>query len=558
MLSFNPKKPFLKIIIVLALLVAVNFLASMFFFRIDLTQEKRYSLSEATVNLLDNLNEDIIIKVYLTGSLNPDFTRLADATRQTLNEFKSEAGSRISYKFIDPTAEPNKEKREKFMAELYEKGIVPTNVFDTEDGKKTEKMVFPGAVLIAGNRETTVQLLKGSKSASAREQLNQSCENVEYQLASAIKTISQKERKRIGFFPTYSSVPAERQRDLWTSLYKRNYDVFPVDLSQSATLDSLDAVVLLKPDRVFSEEDKFKIDQFIMHGGKMVCLLDATKIDSVGRGEGNFANPNRTGIEDLLFKYGVRFNFTLLKDLECAYIPLVVGQQGNQPQIQPTEWPYFPLLSRFGTSPIVRNLDVLFGRFVGTIDTVKANGVSKIPLVFTSQYTQVKNTPLLVSYNETRKQTDPKTFNAGVHTVAYLLEGKFESFYKNQILPTDPRAKDFVADSPSTQIVVVADGDIALNDVDSRYNQILPIGYDRFSKNTFGNKDFLMNTVDYMLDENGIIFSRNKEIVLRPLDKVAVQEQRSRWQLINIVLPLVVLFLFGLGRFWWRRQRFAA
>jgi ABC-2 type transport system permease protein len=553
MIDFSNMK---KNIFLLFFLLVVNWAGSYFFFRWDLTEERRFSLSEGSINLMNSLEKEVMITVYLSGDLNADFKRLEKTTRETLEELKVYAGDRLRYRFMDPTDITNEEKKKNLFIELAKKGVLPTNVLETSGGTKIERLVFPYALVSSPDGEIPVLLLKGNKAQSAQEQLNQSCENMEYQLATAIRSSVQTERKRIGFFPTYSSVPAMRQKDFWTSVYKQ-YDIFPIDLSASARLDSLDAIVVIKPERAFSTGDLFKIDQFIMGGGKAIFLLDATKIDSVGNGEGNFSRPNPINIENLLFKYGIRQNYNLVKDLECALIPLNVGRNGNQSQIQLIEWPYFPLLSRHSNSVITKNLDVVYSRFVGTLDTVRAVGIQKTPLLFTSPYVQVKEAPILLSYNDTRKNIDPKTFNAGEKVVAYLIEGQFNSFFQNQILSTDERSKQFLSKSSPTQIMVMADGDVALNDVDTKENLPLPLGFDRASGQTFGNKDFLLNTLAYMLDDVGVISARNKEILQRPLDKNELKENRFFWQLVNVLLPLILLVLFGFCFHFFRKQKYA-
>lgn len=551
------KSKLLQLLFVLVALVGVNVLANFFFFRIDLTEEKRYSLSDGTINLLENLPSDVVVKVYLDGEMPAGFKRLQSAVRETLEEFKVHAGNKLNYRFVNPDDFSTEKERKEFYEEMLRRGMMPTNVVDVKSGKRTEKPVFPWAIISVDTLETKTLLLKGSRLASPQEQLNQSYEGVEYQLASAISELTAGTRKRIGILNSVSKVPAGRLSDAIVSLQKK-YDLFQVDLAKSPNLSGLDAILMVKPDVPFSEDDKFKLDQFVTHGGKAVFFMDALKVDSVGQ-EGTYAQPSQLGLDELFFRWGVRVNANLIKDLElCGAIPLNVGMNGDKPNIQIVPWRFFPLLNSFGKSPIVKNLDAVYAHFAGTMDTVQAAGIEKTPLLMTSPYTQVLNAPVLVSYNEARRQPNPRDYQAGVKTVAYLLEGTFTSMYQNRILPSDPRAKNFQAQSPPTSIVICADGDIPLNDWDTKRNVPYPLGYDRFSQQTFANKDLVLNIFDYLLDDNGVIASRSKEVKLRPLDKIQLAEKRMFWQVINLGAPLLCVVLLGLVWQWWRKRKYAA
>ncbi|MFY7888228.1 MAG: gliding motility-associated ABC transporter substrate-binding protein GldG [Spirosomataceae bacterium] len=549
------QRKLIQFLLVLVAVIGLNMAANHFFFRIDLTEEKRFTISDATKNLLGNLEDDVHIKVYLTGKGIPaGFKRLENAVQETLDEFKVYGGSRIHYDFIDLNTEIKDEKaRNEKIVELAQMGITPTNVVNNEDGKKTQSLLLPGAIISYKDRQIGSLLLKGNKMSSPQEILNQSYEGVEYQLASAIKQLTAKEKKKIGFFLNYSHLPAVNQLDLIAAL-KKNYQLYPVDLRNSPTLDGLDAVIVMKPDVGFNEDDKYKIDQFIMHGGKALFFMDAVRVDSAAR-EGSMAQPMSVNLEDLLFKYGVRMNFNLIKDAQmCAAIPMEVGNFGDRSNIQLVPWQYYPLINTFGKSPIVRNLDAVYTKYVGSMDTVKANGIQKTPLMMTSRYTQLLNAPAVLSYNSASKEVDINQYKAGEQMVSVLLEGAFSSLYQNRILPSDPRSASFKPVSVPTKIIVCSDGDIPTNDFDPKHNTPLPLGFDKFSGNTFANKDFVLNAIDYLLDENGVISARNKEIKLRPLDKYALQNEREYWQAINLVVPLVILAMLG-GFLHWRRKK---
>ena len=552
------KNKILQIFFVIATVVGLNILANHFFFRLDLTEEKRFTINNATKNLLKNLDDEVYVKVYLTGKGIPaGFKRLENAVRETLDEFQIYGGTKIKYAFIDLNSEYKDEKtRNEKIVQLAQKGIPPTNAMANEDGKKTQSLIIPGAVITYKDKEIATLLLKGNKLSSPQEILNQSYEGVEYQLASAIKNVTATQKKKIGIFVNYSKLPAVNQLDLIGAL-KKNYELFPVDLRQSPTLDGLDAVLVMKPDQVFNDDDKYKIDQFIINGGKALFFIDAVKVDSVAR-EGSLAQVQSVGLEDLLFKYGVRLNSNLVKDAQmCATIPLDVGNFGNKANIQLVPWQYYPLINTFGKSPIVKNLDAIYTKYVGSLDTVKANGISKIPLLMTSRYTQILKAPAVMSYNFANKKLDANEYKAGVQMVGVLLEGKFESLFKNRILPSDSRSATFKSEGKSSKIIVCSDGDIPVNDFDKTQNTPLPLGFDKYSGNTFANKDFVLNAIDYLLDDNGVITARSKEVILRPLDKVALQDEREYWQMINLVVPIVVLILAGLLKGYWRKRRYA-
>jgi ABC-2 type transport system permease protein len=552
------KKHLSQFFIGLILIVLVNMLAARYFFRVDLTEDQRYTISDATIDVLDNLDDEVFVKVYLEGDFPATaagFKRLQNAVRETLEEFRIYAGDRVQYRFIDPSAQTNTKARNQFHMELMQKGLQPTNLIAKEGEQKTEKLIFPGALVSYKGKETPVLLLKGNKAASRDEILNQSVEGVEFELASAIRKLTLKEKKRVGFLQGYSQIDPVRIADLTLSL-QESYDVFAVDLPKSNSLHGLDAMIMIKPDTALTEADKYKIDQFIINGGKALFFVDAMRVDSVGE-QGTIAFPYNLNLDDLLFKYGIRLNATLIKDLNAGKIPLNIGTMGNQPQIQLMPWTFYPLINSFGRHPIVRNMDAVYTKFVGTMDTVKANGITKTPLLFTSQYTKVLPAPVPISFNEARRNPDPATYNNGAKPIAYLLEGSFESLFKNRIVASDERAKDFKEKGLPSKIIVCSDGDLVLNEFDRRKNQPLPLGVDRFMGSVFANKDFVMHAIDYLMDENGVIMSRAKEIQLRPLDKLRLKEERLSWQVINMLVPVLLVLIFGVVRHYLRQRKYA-
>ncbi|MBE9465835.1 gliding motility-associated ABC transporter substrate-binding protein GldG [Dyadobacter subterraneus] len=549
------KKIIFRFLFVLIILAGLNWLASLFFFRWDLTEDNRYTISDATKQLLSNLDKDVIVNVYLSGEFPPGFERLESATRETLEEFKTYSNGHLSFQFSDPSDAASEDERKKQYQNLVDRGLRPTNLFANEDGKRTEKLIFPGAIVQADTLAIPVQLLKGNKSSTPEEQLNQSYENVEFQLASAIRVLDNPAKKKVGLLVNHTQkLPPARLSDLIATM-QQSYDVFMV-VNDPETYEGLDALMVLKPDVPFSEEEKYKLDQYVIGGGKALFFVDGAKVDSVSL-EGNYVQPLDLNLNDLFFRWGARINNNLVKDLNCATIPMNVGNMGDKPEIKAVPWRFFPLLNNFGPSPITRNTDAVYSRFLSSLDTVGgAPGIQKIPLLMTSPYTNLVNTPALVGYNEARQQPDPAEYKGGVKLAAVLLEGSFNSLFENRILPNDPRSKTFKATGQG-KIIICADGDVVVNDYDYRRNTPLPLGYDRASSNIFGNKDFVMHALDYMTDENGIINSRSKQISIRALDKIAVHKDKKFWQVLNLLLPLVILGIFGAIRYYIRRRKFA-
>ncbi|TAF66965.1 MAG: gliding motility-associated ABC transporter substrate-binding protein GldG [Cytophagales bacterium] len=562
-------KDILIFLLTLLLLIATNYLANFYYTRLDLTEEKRYTISNATVKLLESLDDEIYIKIYLEGQLPAGFKRLRNAIQETLDEFQRYAGKKIKYKFIDPSIAKSNKERGEFYQSLVKKGIIPNNVVAKEGDQKVEKVIFPGALLYYKNLEIPLMLFKVinqkvTGAPSPEQILNQSVENVEYNIASAIRklTLKKENKKNIAFSEGHGEASNLEIADLLNSL-GATYNVFKVNLKKETKLTGLDALIIVKPDSSFNQDDKYKLDQYVMNGGKILFFVDANGVymDSVLRDKGSFTFPYNHNLTDLLFKYGVRLAPNLIKDLNSAYIPMVTGNLGEEQRIQPIPWQYYPLINTFAKHPIVKNLDAITTKFVGVLDSVKAEGIKKTPLLFSSKYTMLRGTPAFVTFNEARQQPDPKLYNKSFQPIAYLLEGQFTSMFKSRILPNDPRAKNFKDKSPDTKILVCADADIAINEIvldkKTQNPMPLPLGFDRLAQATFSNKDFIVNALDYMLEENGIIAARRKEIALRPLDRIKITQEQTQWQVLNLGLPPLLIVLFGFVWFTLRKRLFS-
>lgn len=546
----------LKFLIVGVLVILANELASRYFYRLDLTEEKRYTLSDATRNLLNDLDDVVFVEVYLEGTLPAGFERFRNTIQETLEQFRAYGGANIRYRFIDPEQAMSAQARNEFINRLGEKGIQPTNVYANQDGQRIEKLVFPGALVYYQGRETGVMLLKGNQGASSQEILNQSIEGIEFELASAIRDLSAGDRKRIALIKGQGELDSLEIAGLESALRER-YLLADVRLPEEG-LAGFDAAVIAKPTQPFTERSKYIIDQYLMQGGKLVFLIDAVDIhmDSV-RAEGALATAFNLNLDDMLFQYGARINPVLIQDLNAALYPVVVGRMGDQPQIRPMPWPFFPLINDYADHPVVRNLDAIILKFANTIDTVKADGIKKTPLLFTSQYTRTTQAPAFVSLNEMRSGLNPEQFTRSGLPVAYLLEGSFTSLYKNRILPPFARQSTFVEEGTQSAILICADGDVARNDVSRQNGRPYPLGFDPVTQTTLANADFILNALSYLVDQDGLILARNKEVVMRPLNKVKLEEEKVFWQFINLGLPLAALILFGVVKFYLRKRKYS-
>ncbi len=541
----------------LVLVVLVNMLVSSYFYRVDLTEEKRYTIKDQTREILKNLDDNIYIEIFLDGDLNAEFRRLQKGIEETLEEFRTYSHDKIKYKFTDPAAAMSGKARSEFMTDLATKGIQPTNVIDTKNGERVEKIIFPGVTISYGGIEVGVMLLKGNKAETPAEEINQSIEGIEYELASAISKLVSVDRKRIGLLTGHGELDSLHIASFNNDLLEV-YDVYKVALKARTTLDIYDALIIAKPTSPFSMEDKYMLDQYIMRGGKVMFLIDQLDVnmDSASR-EDYFAMPYNINLDDLLFKYGVRINLDLIQDRSAGFYPVITGQMGGKPQVKLMDWPFYPLLNHYADHPITRNLDAVITKFVSSVDTVKAVGIQKTPLIMTSQYARTLTAPVKVSVNDLRKKIPDETFSRHYVPVGYLLEGRFTSLFKNRFLPEGAAQAAFEAQGVPTKIIVIADGDIARNDVNLRSGQPRPLGFDPATNYTFANRDFLMNALAHLQDGNGLIQARNKQIKIRPLDKEKIKGESVRWQVLNLITPLILLLLYGIGRAYWRKRKFA-
>ncbi len=558
MVSLESRKleSFLKLGVGIAALVVLNMLSARYFHRFDLTSEGRYTIKPATRQMLENLDDIVYVEVYLDGELNSGFKRLQRSVRETLEEFRIYSGNNVQYTFNDPSAAMGEGARAQFMQSLSQLGIQPTNIIEEKDGERNERLIFPGAIVSYGGAERGVMLLKGNQASTPEEKLNQSIEGVEYALASSIFELTNIEQQQVGMVRGHGELDSLESAGLENAI-RDHYALRDIQLATD-DLSMLSALVIAKPEQRFSEIEKYRLDQYLMEGGKVLMLLDKLQanMDSASN-EFNYAFPFDLNIDDQLFRYGIRVNNTLIQDASSSKYPIVTGQMGGQPQLQLIPWPFFPLINRFADHPITNNLNAVKGRFMSTMDTVKAEGVTKTPLMFTSDYSRSLTAPVKVSIQDLRENLSPEKLNQQNLPVAYLLEGQFRSLYENRFKPDGTDESSFIPRAgDDAKLIVIADGDIARNDINPRTGMPQMLGYDPFEETTFGNEDLLMNALHYMIDEEGLITARNKEIAIRPLDRVKIADERRFWQFINLVLPVILIVVFGVVRHLSRKKKF--
>ena len=543
-----------------AVIVLINIIASFVFTRIDLTSEKRFTLSPSTREILKNLNDVVYVKVYLEGEFPAGFKRLRNSTRETLDEFRVYAGDNLQYEFIDPSASKDVKERNKFYQQLALQGLQPTNLEVREKGGTSEKIIFPGAVLSYHNQSAAAQLLKDQAGTSPEEMLNNSIQGLEYELANSIHKITRIERPVIRFIIGQGESSQMQIVDIVRTL-SENYDADTLTINGKLNaLQNCKLVVIANPGLRFNEKDKFILDQFVMRGGKILWLIDMmdATMDSLVTSNVTISLPRDLNLDDMLFKYGVRVNPNLILDLQSAPIPFVTGYVGNQPQQQLLPWYYFPLIFSSAEHPIVRNLDAIRCEFVSSIDTVEAPGVTKTILLSTSPQSRLAVAPVRVAISILEQEPDKKQFNKGPQNIAVLLEGTFTSLFANRIpeeIASSPEIK-FSEKSVPTKMIVISDGNMIESKVRKSSGAIYPLGYDRYTDRIYGNKSFLLNCIDYLVDDSGLISARTRQVKLRLLDKTKLAASKDKIEYLNVSLPVVLIILAGIIKYYTRKKKF--
>jgi ABC-2 type transport system permease protein len=546
-----------------ATIIVINLLSTNWFFRLDLTSEKRYTLSENTRELFNDLSETFFIKVYLDGDLNIGFKKLSKASQELLDELRIYGGKHVQYRFIDPNQGSKKEK-EATLNELSKLGLSPQQVFEkTADGRNTQSLVYPYAVIHYNGLQLPVSLLENIQGFSGAENLNKSIESLEFKFTDAVRRLITKEKPKIAFIEGHGELDELDVLDI-TDQLSQYYQVERGILgSNPDILNPYKAVIIAKPQSKFSESDKFILDQYLMKGGRIMWLVDAVNItlDSLRKAGETIGLMSDLNIEDQLFKYGIRINPVLLQDIQAAMIPVSMATQNQKPRIVPAPWLYNPLLIPQPNHSISRNMNVVQGEFVSYIDTVNTQlNLKRTVLLRTSRYTKADQIPVFVSLAFVNEKPDRRTFNKSFLPVSILQEGSFPSVFQNRLIPKNIQlGSDSIRSwSTTTKMIVVADGDMIKNKVRFKDTnpQVLPLGHDELTKQTFGNKEFLINAINYLCDDEGWMDLRARTYTLRLLDKNKIANESTKWKLINLLLPILLLVLLGIGNILYRKSTF--
>lgn len=566
----------LQLVLGVIVVVLLNVISFYVFTRVDLTAEKRYTLSDQTKDLLINLDDIVYFQVYLDGEFPAGFKRLKRETQEMLDQFRAYTDN-IEYEFINPSESDDPAERNAVYQRLMERGLNPTDLqVKTNDGS-SQQIIFPGAIVSHKNIERPMELLISQLNVPPEEVLNNSIQNLEFNLANSIRKISMNVRPKVAFVSSHGELSLLETADAVTAL-QEYYSVERIridgQLSSLTERDAgegeaivarnkFDAIIVAKPDSAFTEKDKFIIDQFIMRGGKVLWLLDPVfaSMDSMQFSGATVGIINEMNLNDQLFQYGVRLNTNLVMDLNALPIPVQTGEVGGNPQYDFFPWFYFPVITPVGEHPIVKNLNAIKTEFIGSIDTIDQPGIKKTILLTSSQYARKVNTPVLITLDVLQREPDRRLYNTPHIPVAVLLEGTFASPFANRVPPEIRESNEigFIARSKPGKMIVVADGDIIKNQSRQANGKRvpLPLGYDRYTNQTFGNKEFILNAMNYLVDDNNLISIRSRELTLRLLDRSKVSEERTYWQVVNTAAPVSLIMMLGIILFVVRKRKFA-
>lgn len=564
-MTYYFKKSIRVLIISVLSVIVLNFIASKLFYRFDLTAEKRYTLTPATKNLLGNLKQQVEIEVFLDGKdLPAGMKLLKNETKELLQEFRTYSKGYVTYKFTDINSIKKQDQREKKYEELVGKGIKPVNLEVNSNSGFVEKLIFPGALIKTTEREIPIQILENQFSfGGAQGSINNSINFLEYKLANSIQKLVKKTPPRVAFLQGHNELPIDHLQDILQTLSAQNFEVGKIDLGTEPILNNnIDVLVVAKPQMAFLEEEKFLIDQYIMHGGKVIWLIDASTADlqNFQQAPTFLATPLELNIEDILFRYGVRFNYDLTMDLYCTQIPIIETVGGNpQPKLFP--WVFYPLAVSRNNHPIVKNIDPIWFRFPSSIDVLNNPNIKSTVLAATSSYSRTQPLPFEIYLMGAKQKPNPSLLNKKDVILSVLLEGKFTSFYLNQYTEDlksimAKQGASFIGKSNPSKMIVISDGDVIANDLDSK-GMPVALGYDRYSQQQFSNKDFILNCVEYLVDDNNLIEARNREVKMRLLDKALLSEKKELWQFLVFAVPLFIVSVFGVFYQRHRKNKYA-
>ena len=550
--------------IIFVAIAALTVVSSLFFYRIDLTTDKRYSISPQTKTLMHSVQEPVTVVVYLTGDLNPGFLRLKRATVELLDELNIYSKKQFNISFINPSEAATSEEREQNYLQLEQRGLTAASVYEKDkEGKNIQKIIYPWLEISYRGKTIPVNLLKNIPGLSGEENLNISIENLEFELTDALRRLINTKVEKIAFLEGHGELSEEETLDISQSL-SRYYQIDRGTIgTDPAVLNDYKAVIIAKPTLPFSEKDKFVIDQYIMRGGRVLWLVDGVRVSPESLSTGGFtpAVELDLNLSDMLFRYGVRISPVLVEDVQSVLIPVNVAAKGEKPQFQPTPWVYAPLLLTSGDHPVTRNLAPVKANFASAIEMVGDDKkLERNFLLASSDNTHILQTPAEISLAAMPDLTDKNYFNRSYVPVGVVLEGEFQSDFTNRIPPKE------IVNPPAIQTksvpgrqIVIADGDIIRNETvgTGDNSKVIPLGFDRYMNQQFGNKELITNAVLYLTDKNGWMELRSRTVALRLLNKKISAIEKTKWQIINVVIPPVVLLLAGLLYQWIRRRRYA-
>jgi len=557
------KNKWLNAIIVIAVLIILNIAGQYAFHRFDFTADKRFTLSDKTKFLLEQNKKPVIITVFLAGELPPAFKRLQAAVSDILSDYQAYAKTEVKVAFVDPIAGLNQADQDTVINNLYERGIEATNLSVKTENGLTQKLVFPMAMMESEGREFPIKLFQNLDTrGNYEDNINRSIENLEYIFTSSLKKVLSGDNPRIGFSESNGELSDLQLADAIHTL-SSSYLVGRIDLNSidKAGLDKLKMLIIAKPKKPFTETEKYKINYFVMNGGRVLWSVDQVnaELDSLRGKSGQMAVNSNLNLDDMLFMYGARINYNIIADpANSAEIPVSTGVVGGQNQMQLVPWIYYPILLPDTVESVVKKLDGVKSEFPSTVDTIGVKGLKKSYILATSPYNKVYNVPKLFSLQMVSEQLDPRSFQSKPQHVGLMLEGNFPSVFAGRPLPTtitQPYTLERI--SKPAKMIVIGDGDIFKNQVSEQNGTPFPLGFDRYSQRTFGNKALLLNIVDYFTDNDNLIALRNKEVKIRLLDKAKIKLEKTKWQFINVVAPLLLLIFFAIFQHYHRKYKYA-
>ncbi len=540
----------------------LSILSGQLFFRLDLTAEKQYSITDISKKLVENLEKPVNITLYLDGELPAGFRKLKKSIQEKIADYNAYSSKLINLTVIDPYEISDVKRRDQLFEELAGKGLLPTDIRQNTDQGTINRRIFPGALIEYDNKQMRVNLLKNNQNAHAEVNLNNSIESLEYEFSAAFSELMSPEKQSVAFLTGQGELNDHEVHDIATSLAEK-YNVFNVTGAELATNGSrIKALIVANPSQKFAENDKFQIDQYAMNGGRILWLIDpvSVSLDSLSNGNMTVAFPRNLNLDDQLFRYGVRLNANLVQDAECLLIAVNTAPVGAPTKFTPAPWYYSPMLIPSENQVISKSLNRVKGEFVSSIDTVgKGNQVHKTVILATSAYSLVTEAPVEVSLASVNNPIDRSLFRQPSQAVGVLLEGEFTSVFKNRMVDSyGVKSSGVKTESQPTKMIVFSDGNLIANQyrIQGGIPEYMPLGYDRFSKQTFGNKALLLNAVNYLCDDEGLMELRSRVFKIRLLDKVRLKEGKLGWQLLNVLFPILLISAFGAVYVYVRRRKY--